>query len=154
MEITAQAAFTKVVFGRVTFTQEEYTSPVNVSIKLYDVPDGVHGIHIHSESGHFSLETPWSPETPWGIPHGDHTGDMCHNVTSIAGTVDYQYTDHLISLQEGDPANVVGMTVVLHEKSDDMGIVEYEEPELMEKSKISGNAGEKLATATIKYIDG
>ena len=160
---TAQAVFTQPVYGNVTFTQED-DNPVKVSFHIIGAPNGVHAVHVHTGTdnchvgGHFSIEPVWSPENPSGLPHGRigkprHTGDLCNNIHCVDGLIEHQYTDQLISLCPGDPANVVGMFVVIHEGQDDGGEYEqYADSELRDKSRVTGNAGALIAYAEIKYV--
>ena len=95
---------------------------------------------------------------PNGIPHGcagsiRHTGDMCNNIVSIDQVAEYTYTDKLISLVDGDPANIINMFVVVHEDKDDCGDYEqYNDPYLRTQSRITGNAGNRLAYARIASV--
>lgn len=146
--------------GYVNFTDTE-NGHVDVSIDIRGLPDGEHGIHVHSGDsdecsdldGHFSIFPIWTESNSDGIPHGSykdntvrHTGDLCNNVMSIDGVAKYQYTDHLISLTLGDPANIVGMSVVIHSDRDDEGKGGDVQ------SKITGNSGKRLACSRIEYL--
>lgn len=162
--IEAQANFGSEndVFGYVKFAQKESGGYVSVDIHIIGLSDGKHGIHIHERAengriikGHFSIREAWSPENDSGIPHGHepgirHTGDLCNNIKSVAGHARYQYTDKLISLIAGDPANVIGMFVVIHQDEDDGGHYHrYTDQNLQIQSRISGNSGKHIAHAQI-----
>lgn len=133
---------------------------VEVTIQLYNLTDGVHGIHIHAgdadddcelAGAHFCIGPSWGRKVPEGIPHGSwalgtprHTGDLCNNVISRGGLAFFQYTDDLISMNPTSPAYIVGRSVVVHADADDCGF--GNDP----KSKVSGNAGGRVACAVIR----
>ena len=175
--------------GSVFFSQlDEYTG-VRVDINLVGVPDGVHGIHVHEKPvnfakknpcngtcGHFNGSVPkWSLRNTGGTPHGSwlrntnrHIGDLCNNVTSENGIVDFSYVDTLISLIPGHPNNIVGRSIILHQNEDDQGLLQnkleyafqhnlpfvidsYDYEDIV-GSKITGNAGLRIACANIEYL--
>lgn len=169
------------ITGSVTFTQYN-PKFVRVDISLKNVPIGIHGIHIHEypvnfrskedfcsqAKGHFNAYMPlWSEKNHNGIPHGSymfnterHVGDMCNNIFSMDGTVKMTYIDHLITLVPGEPNCVVGRSIVIHEDGDDEGMYgsmskkdTKKEKELKIKSKITGNAGNRIACANIILLN-
>lgn len=163
--ITAQAVFRGNAVGFVNFTQPDSGGHVEVRINIHGLSDGDHGIHVHTSEqcdteidgcacvgGHFCIIP--------GIPHGSHargtsrhTGDLCNNITSASGISTREYTDTLISLIPGDPANIEGMYVVVHENRDDEGVFEqYTDQTLRDLSLVTGNAGRRLACAQIRYV--
>ena len=163
------------MLGVVYFRQERYDEPVHVSISIDGLSDGYHGIHIHNKGvndlscvsanccdllgGHFTLGNAWSPTNPAGIKHGSlvnkttrHTGDMCNNIYSLNYHAQYEYVDELISLQEGDPAFIIGRSVVIHMDRDDEGETsKYTDEKRKEESMITGNSGTRIACAQIEY---
>ena len=161
--------------GRVLFSQSN-NKYVRVDIKLVGVPIGIHGIHVHEKpinfrlnkdfcsqaKSHFNGSVPlWSPKTLGGTPHGSymfnterHIGDLCNNILSEDGTVDFSYDDKLISLVPKHPNCIIGRSIVIHEDGDDEGMFFssfFEEPNLKfyTESKITGNAGKRIACANI-----
>ncbi len=183
----------KDVKGSVFFSQ--MGNEVRVDIHLENVPDGIHGIHIHEKSvecfnsssvnessccqkagGHFNGSLPkWSRKKPGGTKHGSwsnktdrHVGDLCNNVISYNGMVNFSYIDKLISLIPGHPHNIVGRSIVLHSDRDDGGLLEsqYKQminagvlfeitPDIIDdigESLETGNAGERIACANVYYL--
>jgi len=155
------------ISGYVIFTQLE--SNVKVNIFIQGLTEGKHGIHIHEKGvseifniadadccdklgGHFNIENSWSLTDPHGIIHGQHTGDMCLNITSKNGVASCSYYDDKISLIEGDENCVVNRSVVIHEDEDDCGKGLYSSEEKNIKSLITGNSGSRLACAQIRVI--
>lgn len=140
--------------GVVAFSQASIFDPVDVTIDIFNTTDGYHGIHIHEdalgEGPHFHIGTRWTPtSSELGTPHGDgmtdycHTGDMCNNIQISNGSGHTAYRDKRISLYSGTINSVIGRSVVLHQGADDYGIYDTD------SSKMSGNSGPHLATATI-----
>lgn len=179
--LCAEAIFCKPgsdkIKGSVVFTQTN-DNFVRVDIDLTNVPNGIHGIHIHEKpikffkavdycqqagshyNGNMKL---WSPETPGGIPHGSYTfnterhiGDMCNNIVSVKGIVKMSYNDYLISLIPG-PNCILNRSVVIHEEQDDEGMYvprtnSKKSFDKFKESKMTGNAGKRIACANIEYI--
>jgi Cu/Zn superoxide dismutase len=167
-----------IIKGSIVFTQHDSTF-VRVDINLKKVPIGIHGIHVHEEpirylrdlkdknccdilGGHFNASMPlWSESNKKGTPHGSYTfntirhiGDLCNNIVSVNGTVKVTYIDNLISLIPGEPNCIVGRSIVIHENEDDEGFYISEkgskkEKKLETQSKITGNAGNRIACANI-----
>ena len=168
----AQALFLgqDAVIGSVTFElvpgidYPPLAGQVKVTIRLNNLADGEHGIHIHGDvpgplpgadceraGAHFCIGPSWSATSPGGIAHGSwalgttrHTGDLCNNVVSRDGLALFEYVDDLISLHPSSPAYIVGRTVVVHAGADDGGLGPSAQ------SKISGNAGARVACAVIR----
>lgn len=118
--------------------------------------------------GHFNAYVPlWSEKNHTGIPHGSymfnterHIGDLCNNILSYNGTVQMSYIDHLITLIPGEPNCIVGRSVVIHEDGDDEGMYRSrkkketkKEKKLRRNSKITGNAGNRIACANITLLN-
>ncbi|KAF6121876.1 superoxide dismutase 1 [Phyllostomus discolor] len=106
------------VHGRIYFEQEG-GGPVKVSGTIEGLTEGKHGFHVHQ--------------------FGDNTGG---NVTAGAdGVAKVSLTDRQISLS--GKHSIIGRTMVVHEKQDDLGKGNDEE------SKKTGNAGSRLACGVI-----
>jgi Cu/Zn superoxide dismutase len=165
--------------GTITFTQT-HTDFVRVDINLQNVPKGIHGIHIHqrpinfkldkskwcdSAKAHFNGGQPlWSIDNFRGTPHGcfrlntpRHIGDLCNNIISQRkdGIVEMVYHDNLISLIPEDPNCITGKSVIIHQNRDDEGLYSsyFDMDNSLEiESKISGNAGHRIACSNIYRI--
>lgn len=113
-------------------------------------PDAVHAIHIH-EYGNLTegCKSAGAHYNPDGDVHGSiwvggprHAGDLINNIKGDAnGAFFYRYRDPLVNLHGEE--NVIGRTVVLHAKPDDLGLGHNKE------SKITGNAGDRIACSII-----
>jgi len=155
--------------GFVLFYQNSPEYPVNVKVFLKGVPDGAHGFHIHEKKitkildgesakdccnklgGHFNVGEKWSEENLDGVKHGHHTGDLCFNIVSEDGLVDFSFVDHKISLYPGENC-ILDRSLVIHEDPDDKGEGIYEEESLTVQSLITGNAGDRFACGNIQRI--
>lgn len=128
--------------GTVTFIEEGEN--VRVIVSLTNVPEGKHGFHVHengdcsapdasSAGGHFN---------PAGAKHGApddearHVGDLGNVTATSARTVDVEFVDDKIALEED--RSVVGRAVVLHAGADDLA------------SQPSGDAGSRIACGVIE----
>ncbi|CAH2304903.1 superoxide dismutase [Cu-Zn] [Pelobates cultripes] len=107
----------------VQFHQEGH-GPVTVTGTITGLTDGKHGFHIHAygdnTNGCISAGPHFNPgnETHGG-PEDEvrHIGDL-GNITSANGEAKFEFTDSVISLC-GE--HIIGRTVVVHEKEDDLG---------------------------------
>lgn len=156
--------------GFVLFHQALETSSVSITVYLEGLEDGKHGFHIHEKNvtpellsldnvsdccdklgGHFNVGKKWSPEYPTGTPHGDHTGDLCMNIDVEDGEVDTMFWDDKISLFPGENC-VIGRSLIIHKDEDDLGEGVYDDEEKNEQSKITGNAGDRIACGNIVLL--
>jgi len=136
------------VNGVVSFEQSSAGGATTIKGKLNNLPAGKHGFHIHqfgdlsngctSAGAHFN---------PHGKTHGGpedevrHVGDMGNVQSTGAEVTEFTITDNLISLI--GQHSVIGRSVVIHEKEDDLGRGGNEE------SLKTGNAGSRLACGVI-----
>ena len=156
--------------GFVLFSQTSDDSPVLVNIYLDGLSDGKHGFHIHEKcmtedmfsetsthevkdccnklGGHFNVGEKWSPDNPLGTPHGQHNGDLCMNLHFEQGMVQTKFWDDKISLYPGEKC-IVGRSLVIHENEDDLGQGIYDDENLENESKMTGNAGGRIACGNI-----
>jgi len=129
---------------------------INISLQGFS-PNKQHGIHIHEEGdlskgcdslcGHYN---------PFNQLHGNsflygkarHVGDMCNNIKSNEkGEVNFKFYDDLIDLY--GPYTVIGRSIVIHEKADDLGLYRNEDTILGKESAKTGNAGKRIACSII-----
>ena len=154
--------------GFIHFHQSSPQSNVIVTIKLYGLKPGYHGIHVHTKpltrellskkncckalGGHFNPFK--SPHGSYNLQSARHVGDLCNNiVANSCGIVDYTYEDNLISLFEDYPECIIGHSIVIHEKRDDEGKWWlYNDKKLQQESRVTGNAGGRIGCANIYYI--
>jgi superoxide dismutase, Cu-Zn family len=142
------------IFGYVYFKQKSKNSPVVTRVKIYNLPEGEHGMHVHENEltesimkykdcckklgGHFN---------PTNEEHGNHAGDLCFNINSINGEVVKKFNRKTISLYEGK-LNIIGRSLVIHKDRDDMG-TKNPNGVVNEESLITGNAGSRIACSNI-----
>ena len=137
------------VNGLVSFHQENYSAETKIVANVRGLnPNSLHGIHVHefgdltqgctSAGAHFN---------PANLTHGGprdeirHYGDLGNVKTDEKGNGYLAMTDKLITLF-GDNS-VVGRSVVVHAREDDLGRGGNEE------SMKTGNAGARLACGVI-----
>lgn len=142
------------ITGTIEFHQCDKNSLTQVLIKLKGFkPNKTHAIHIH-EFGDLSkgCESLGGHFNPLNKNHGNyklngnnrHAGDLMNNITSDSdGNVNQMFEDNLISLYKYSPLFIIGRSVVIHEKPDDLGLGGTQE------SLITGSAGARIACAVI-----
>ena len=132
--------------GTATFKEAKDGKNLTVTVKLHDVPFGEHAVHIHANpvcdapdfkgaGGHFNPE---SKQHGMDNPMGHHAGDMPKNISvgeDHMGEITYK-VDYL-TLAAGAPNSVLGHSIMVHEKADDM------------KTDPTGNAGNRIACGII-----
>ncbi|XP_068120838.1 LOW QUALITY PROTEIN: superoxide dismutase [Cu-Zn]-like [Hyperolius riggenbachi] len=129
--------------GVVRFEQEIDDGPVKIFGTITGLAAGNHGFHIHQygdgTNGCISAGPHFNPH---GKKHGApqdserHVGDL-GNVLAKNDVAEFELTDSLLSLH--GPHSIIGRTVVVHEKQDDLGKGGNNE------SLVTGNAGGRLA---------
>jgi Cu-Zn family superoxide dismutase len=133
--------------GTATFSQDK--GKLVVKLKLKNLPDGQHAVHIHehalcdapdfkSSGGHFN---PDGKQHGTMNPMGHHNGDFPQNVTIGEGHVgEATFKVDYLSITPGAPNNIFangGTSIMVHEKADDM------------KTDPTGNAGNRIACGII-----
>lgn len=132
--------------GAATFKENKAGTELTISVKLKNLPFGEHAVHIHANpvcdapdfkgaGGHFN---PDSKQHGMENPMGHHAGDMPRNISigeDHTGTITYK-VDYL-TLAAGAPNSVLGHSIMVHEKADDM------------KTDPTGNAGNRIACGVI-----
>jgi Cu-Zn family superoxide dismutase len=142
------------VKGSVKFHECYQKDGLIVSFDLYDLePNKTSAIHIHeygddsqgckSLGGHFN---------PTNKQHGSiyidinesHLGDLINQYTADRyGRFKLMYFDPRLRISGDVKYSILGRSVVIHEGQDDLGLGGNEE------SKITGNAGSRIACALI-----
>ncbi|CAG7718356.1 unnamed protein product [Allacma fusca] len=142
------------VKGVLEFRQSEGSNVVSITGEISGFPPNTyHGFHIH-ESGDFRNEqnaclSAGPHYNPYMHTHGGpedsvrHIGDLGNIYADEHGVAKIAIQDSLISLS--GPLSVVGRTVVVHEKVDDLGKDGAD-------SKNTGNAGARVACGIIGII--
>lgn len=146
---TAPAATTQPKWGKptgtVTFTQTG-DNKVKVAYDIQGLTPGKHGFHVHekgdlsapdfsSAGGHFNP----TKETHAG-PHVEkrHAGDLGNIEADTSGNAKGNVVVEGLSVATGAADDVVGKSVVIHEKADDL------------KTDPSGNSGARVGAGVIE----
>jgi Cu-Zn family superoxide dismutase len=133
------------VTGTVTFTQVGDKVEIVAEVRGLK-PNSKHGFHIH-EKGDLSapdLTSAGGHFNPGGHPHGGpatspvHEGDMGNLQSNAEGVATLRITLDNISVGTGQPNDVVGKAVIVHEKADDL------------KSQPTGDSGGRVAGGIIQ----
>ena len=131
--------------GTATFSEGSKAVNLTVVLKLKNLPPGDHAVHIHQNpvcdapfttaGGHFN---PDGKQHGIKNPMGHHNGDLGDNVTIGAdGTGTITYKVKYLTLTPGAPTSVLGTSIMIHEKADDM------------MTDPTGNAGARIACGVI-----
>ncbi|TPP63276.1 Superoxide dismutase [Fasciola gigantica] len=136
------------VQGTVRFVQESETSPVHIKVDINGLKPGKHGFHVHAYGDTTNGCISAGPHfNPTGVDHGGpsdsvrHVGDLGNVEANQNGLAHVEFTDSVISLSGVN--SVIGRAMVVHENEDDLGRGGHEQ------SKITGNAGGRLACGVI-----
>jgi Cu-Zn family superoxide dismutase len=134
------------VSGEVTFTERE-SGKVRIEVKVENLPPGEHAVHLH-EHGDCSAADASSAGGHWNPtmkPHGKrgngtafHKGDIDNMKVGDDGKGKLTMTIEGWSIGGPDSTNIVGKSVIIHEKADDF------------TSQPSGNAGGRISCGVIK----
>lgn len=131
--------------GTVTFTQTG-EDKVKVSYDLKGMSPGKHGFHIH-EKGDLSapdLSSAGAHFNPTNETHAGpkaehrHAGDLGNVDADASGNAKGSLTVDGLSIGTGKPNDIIGKSVILHEKADDL------------KTDPSGNSGGRIAGGVIE----
>jgi len=126
-------------------------NPVRVSGEITGLlPAGNHGFHVHEfgdlTDGCISAGSHWNPEHKHHGGPGDetrHVGDLGNVQADAVGKVTVDIHDSKLTLV--GPESIIGRSVVVHEKADDLGRGGTDE------SKKTGSAGARPACGVIGW---
>ena len=132
--------------GAATFKESKDGKELTISVKLKNLPFGEHAVHIHANpvceapdfktaGGHFN---PDGKQHGMDNPMGHHAGDMPKNISiGEDRTGEATFKVDYLTLAPGAPNSVLGHSIMVHEKADDM------------KTDPTGNAGNRIACGVI-----
>ena len=149
-EVTAIAYLNLDIKGSIYFYENLYSNTVTIDINLAGLPKSAElGFHIH-EAGDLSdgCTSACAHFNPFNTIHGGpdskerHVGDLGNIKTDANGICKMKFTDSMIKLR-GYKQNIIGRSIVIHGKKDDLGKGGDEE------SLKTGNAGKRIACAVI-----
>ena len=133
--------------GQVIF-RETIKGGLNIDINVQALTRGLHAVHIHQNAScdppdfrtagsHFN---PDFKQHGWHNPGGHHAGDLPENIMVDAdGNGHLNVTLYDLNLKQGSPHSVLGRSIVIHERGDDM------------ESQPSGASGNRIACGVIAF---
>jgi len=151
-KVIAIAYLNTTIKGSIYFSERSNSDEVSIDINLSGLPPNSQlGFHIH-EAGDLSdgCTSACAHFNPFKTVHGGkdssvrHVGDLGNIETDSAGNCKMKFRDSMIKLR-GYKQNIIGRSIVIHEKKDDLGNGGDEE------SLKTGNAGKRIACAVIGF---
>jgi len=142
----------KGIKGTVVFKENLKDDNVQIKLDLSGLPPNAKlGFHIH-EAGDLTdgCNSACKHFNPYKKDHGDikgdvrHVGDLGNITTDNQGKCSMEYYDVMIKLS-GKTRNIIGRSIVVHEKEDDLGLGGNHE------SLKTGNSGGRILCAVIGY---
>lgn len=127
--------------GIVHFTQEP--SGVRITAEIENMAPGEHGFHIHEfgDCGCDGAVCAGAHFNPTKMPHAGpenpkrHVGDLGNIIANQSGSGSYSFLDSHLALN--GPYSIIGRTVIIHEKKDDL------------TSQPTGDAGARIGCGVI-----
>ncbi len=139
------------ISGNVFFEEIQYTNKLKITVNVSGLSPGLHGFHIHEfadfRKGFKSLGSHFNPTKDHHAgpkSHHRHLGDLGNIFANDKGIVNE--TKFIDKLRIKGKYGVIGRSVIIHEKKDDMGLGKNQE------SKKTGNAGARIAAGVIGYL--
>ena len=139
--------------GIIEFYEDSSNNQVNIigQLKSTKYKDSYHGFHVH-EAGDLSEKCMGACAhfNPYDKNHGGpnsyerHVGDLGNIYFDKKGICQINTNDNQIKLR-GTKSNIIGRSLVIHEKSDDLGMGGHED------SLTTGHAGARITCAVIGY---
>lgn len=139
--------------GTIEFQELSNSNKIKIIVSLENIKEGKHGFHIH-ETGNLSdgCKSCCSHFNPTKTIHGGpestlrHIGDLGNITADKSKKCREIFYDNKIKLR-GNKFNIIGRSLVIHEKEDDLGMGGDRE------SLKTGNAGNRIGCAVIGYKD-
>ena len=136
--------------GYVLFQEDLKNKETKITIRIKGLPKGLHGFHIH-QAGDLrnSCSSLCAHYNPKNKTHGDrndkerHVGDLGNIKPNKNGVCSITFNDKLVKLR--GKYSVIGRSIVIHEKEDDLGRTDHKD------SLTTGNSGKRIACGIIGY---
>lgn len=130
-------------------TLSEVKKGVNIHIEAWDLPEGLHGFHIHdkgiceppvfeSAGGHFN---PTDAKHGFDHPEGPHAGDLPNLNIGADGKVEENVVADMVTLKKDEENSLLkggGTSLMIHSGPDDY------------TSQPAGDSGDRIACGVIK----
>jgi Cu-Zn family superoxide dismutase len=138
--------------GAIEFSENVEGDNVLVEVNLTGLPPNSKlGFHVH-EAGDLTdgCKSACTHFNPYKQNHGSpkskirHVGDLGNLITDSNGTCTVKFYDSMIKLSD-ETQNIIGRSIVIHEKEDDLGLGKNSE------SLKTGNSGGRIACSVIGY---
>lgn len=143
IEAPVEAKSGSKVTGKATFTEKG--KEITVKVAVEGAPPGEHAVHIHEKGDCSSPDAKsagghWNPGSDqhgaWAAEH-HHLGDIGNMKVGADGKGEVELTTDKWTVGTGQPNDVVGKSIVVHEKVDDF------------TTQPTGNAGGRIGCAVL-----
>lgn len=129
----------------------EYADKTIIKLDLYNLPPGFHGFHVHEladmRKGCDSLGSHYNPfqHSHRGLNQKmNHIGDLGNILVNEAGICLSEILVDYLPLK--GKYGIIGRSMIIHEKIDDLGIL------MDTESKKTGNSGKRISCGIIGYL--